>query len=273
MSFSKYTFLIALPVLAASSVASAQEMCIQVIQPAVNMHGVCREFSTPCAVPANWKKVPSCDLIEEEGNDESNMDDVQARREAQRWQALRERIAAQKNQDDDDTPRYLMGRAAHTKNSTEYQRRLRTQQLQNRNTRSRQRTFTMPNYSNRNAYTIARDRSQKAGYGDEETTQETTSTVPRYMINGRLRPAIQSGTEMNRSGYLRTVTNNMGVRRFNTRDWDNRESVETFWKPLRANNTPRKLRTREDIANILDNRRQIRWGMERDFGVDEILED
>jgi hypothetical protein len=36
--------------------------CMQVIQPAYNITtGKCTEFSTPCKVPAGWKKVSSCD--------------------------------------------------------------------------------------------------------------------------------------------------------------------------------------------------------------------
>lgn len=34
--------------------------CIQVVTPAKNSAGECREFPTPCDVPAGWKKVDKC---------------------------------------------------------------------------------------------------------------------------------------------------------------------------------------------------------------------
>ncbi len=36
------------------------QICIQVITPAVSKSGECKEFPTPCDVPADWIKVPSC---------------------------------------------------------------------------------------------------------------------------------------------------------------------------------------------------------------------
>lgn len=44
---------------------SAQTACIQSIQAAVSPQGKCQQFSNPCQVPNDWKKVSSCDLIEE----------------------------------------------------------------------------------------------------------------------------------------------------------------------------------------------------------------
>ncbi|MBU3965559.1 hypothetical protein KKG29_04340 [Patescibacteria group bacterium] len=34
--------------------------CIQVIAPAISPEGICKEFPTPCDVPAGWKKVQKC---------------------------------------------------------------------------------------------------------------------------------------------------------------------------------------------------------------------
>ncbi len=36
------------------------EVCIQVITPAISSENVCKEFPTPCDVPADWKKVDRC---------------------------------------------------------------------------------------------------------------------------------------------------------------------------------------------------------------------
>ncbi|PID86572.1 hypothetical protein CSB08_00115 [Candidatus Gracilibacteria bacterium] len=42
------------------------DTCIQIIQPAKNIKsGECKEFSTPCDVPAGWKNVDKCDSIED----------------------------------------------------------------------------------------------------------------------------------------------------------------------------------------------------------------
>ncbi len=37
-----------------------QQVCIQVITPAISPENVCKEFPTPCDVPADWKKVDKC---------------------------------------------------------------------------------------------------------------------------------------------------------------------------------------------------------------------
>ena len=39
------------------------EVCIQVITPAVSPENVCKEFPTPCDVPADWKKVDKCPSV------------------------------------------------------------------------------------------------------------------------------------------------------------------------------------------------------------------
>ncbi|MEK7555469.1 MAG: DUF5667 domain-containing protein [Patescibacteria group bacterium] len=38
-------------------------ICIQVIAPAISPEGVCKNFPTPCDVPANWKKTDKCKEI------------------------------------------------------------------------------------------------------------------------------------------------------------------------------------------------------------------
>lgn len=43
---------------------SAESVCSQVVTAAVNYRGECQYFANPCQVPADMKKVPSCDLVE-----------------------------------------------------------------------------------------------------------------------------------------------------------------------------------------------------------------
>ena len=40
-----------------------KEVCIQVITSAVSPSGTCKEFSTPCDVPVDWKKVDKCPAV------------------------------------------------------------------------------------------------------------------------------------------------------------------------------------------------------------------
>lgn len=42
-----------------------EQSCIQVITPAVSPDGTCKEFPTPCDVPADWKAVESCPSVSE----------------------------------------------------------------------------------------------------------------------------------------------------------------------------------------------------------------
>ncbi len=49
-----------------TDIKDAPNFCTQVIQPAVGPNGQCKEFSTPCQVPEDWKAIPSCDLVEDE---------------------------------------------------------------------------------------------------------------------------------------------------------------------------------------------------------------
>lgn len=48
------------PLRPAESAPGADEICIQVITPAMGPDGECKNFPTPCDVPDNWKKVEKC---------------------------------------------------------------------------------------------------------------------------------------------------------------------------------------------------------------------
>ncbi|MDP3014802.1 MAG: DUF5667 domain-containing protein [bacterium] len=45
-----------------TGIAPKPGACIQVITPAISPNGICKEFPTPCDVPAGWKKVEKCPL-------------------------------------------------------------------------------------------------------------------------------------------------------------------------------------------------------------------
>jgi len=43
-----------------------EQVCVQVITPALSPEGICKEFPTPCDVPLGWRKVDKCENQEEE---------------------------------------------------------------------------------------------------------------------------------------------------------------------------------------------------------------
>ncbi len=69
--------------------AAGNISCAQVIQPAINAKGECKEFSTPCEVPADWKKVNSCADFQTETKN-PNFDKANNRRYQSKWAKLRE---------------------------------------------------------------------------------------------------------------------------------------------------------------------------------------
>lgn len=55
---------------ASSFTAQAADMCAQVITPATNSAGECKEFPTPCDVPSGWTAVASCSAKEDTSLDD-----------------------------------------------------------------------------------------------------------------------------------------------------------------------------------------------------------
>ncbi len=53
-------------------IRSDEELCAQVITPAVNAQGVCVEFRTPCDVPSGWEVVESCEGFESFDDEEAS---------------------------------------------------------------------------------------------------------------------------------------------------------------------------------------------------------
>lgn len=62
--------------------------CVQVIQAAINTNGECKEFSTPCDVPNDWKKVDSCSNFTQKKEYSSSIDSNTKRRYQARWKKL-----------------------------------------------------------------------------------------------------------------------------------------------------------------------------------------
>ena len=66
-------------------------VCMQVIQPAINANGECKEFATPCDVPNDWKKVDACANFAIEEKSAKKLSDIVNRRLNNRWKKLREK--------------------------------------------------------------------------------------------------------------------------------------------------------------------------------------
>lgn len=241
MSFKNFVFSALILSLGISFSTHAQDNCIQVLQPAVNEHGVCREFSTPCEVPSSWEKISSCDLVDEKSS--LSMDEIQKRRQRLQWKKIN-----QTTQEDEN----LSSRYPYYINpSSSLIKPRKTMEVLPTERRKNTRTFATPSYKTPDLTTPPK-----------EIKKETT-----------LRPrTLPRSTDMKRSGFLESLRKKTPERTMTTQDWSQKETVRTFWKPLTSNYTPLKLRTSEDLSDHLDNKYQIRWGTERSFGIDEDLE-
>lgn len=184
-----------------TSSTSAQDVCIQVIQPAVDANGNCQEFSTPCDVPDNWKKLPvaSCSEVKTNTNG-SRIDEVDQRRRVRWARALRKKaleknpeIEARKYKKRSDRPRF--GRGGYTKNNdvidTDTNRKRASLASKAR------RTFNQKSYDKDFLKKRRQYRTNKGGYqhydkADKEERAKRRSARPSFMSRG----------DANRSGAL-----------------------------------------------------------------------
>lgn len=249
--------------------ANASEMCIQVIQPAVNAEGECRMFPTPCDVPEDWESVPDCELVKPDDFG-TNIEENRKRREDSRWEKLKEKLAQKRAQTSKNTRRSPFGRALFIKNSDEYQKR--QQRSQDNRSHFTQKTYTQPQYFRQGAFERFKELNPQLG-GYKRDLTEGEKYERDFVDQGRRRPAIMGSTEMKRTGYLNTY-NRIGVRKFKEPNWDNRETVNQFWKRPQPERKSSSIRTPEEIKARLDNRR-IRLGgtIERNFGVPDSMLD
>ncbi len=91
-----FGILLFLPLLSHAQ-SDAPVMCAQITKAAVSPSGHCQTFRSPCDIPQDWKMVPSCDAVEDTDFG-STPEDIDSRRLQNRWEALRARIQAKKEE-------------------------------------------------------------------------------------------------------------------------------------------------------------------------------
>lgn len=241
-----------------------EEMCIQVIQPAINAEGDCQMFPTPCDVPDDWQAVLDCELIKPEDFG-SNIDETLKRREQSKWENLKAKLEEKRAAGTDkNTAKSPFGRAIFIKSSDEYQKR--QQQSQDNRSYFTQKNTTQQQFFKEGAFERFKELNPQLG-GYKKDLTEAEKYKRDFIDQGRRRPAIMGSTEMKRTGYLQS--NKVGIRKFQEPNWDNKETVDSFWERPKPEKKTR-IRTQEEIQQRLSNRR-IRLGgtIERNFDIPE----
>lgn len=182
--------IIALPSL---SFVSAQEACIQVVQPAVSPHGVCQEFANPCVVPADWKSVPSCDIVNQRTREKKTLENRMDNRIVL-MRAVWDKKKEEQKQIENNAPNQNFNRIG----SGALTRSARNKRLPTGSPASTDgvRTFTNKDYGS----DVAKRYSLRGGY--QRAGDTTTEERKARRAN---RPAMMSGTEVKRSGNLKTT--------------------------------------------------------------------
>jgi hypothetical protein len=187
---------LALALLPTLSLTQAQDVCVQVIQPAVSPNGVCQEFANPCIVPNDWKSVPSCDVIYTEERTstslERKMDDriLKMRAFWDMKKAEQEEKAEENTATNRNFSRFGSGSLTRSRQTT--------QRLPTSNGESTQgvRAFTEKDFSS----DVAKRYSRRGGYEREgETTsaerkERRAATAPKF-----------SRSDANRTGDLKST--------------------------------------------------------------------
>lgn len=200
-------FLFTLSAFALSGVASAQTMCAQMIQAAVDPNGMCQEFATPCDVPEDWKSVPSCDLINQEVSTSTSLEAKMNGRIAKMRAYWDMKKAAKAEAGEQVTNKNFnrIGSGTFTRSN------LTTERLPTSNGASTDgiRAFTKKDYTS----DVAERYSRRGGY---EREGETTSAERKERRS--VRPSYRSSTDADRTGDLNTTVKwNVLGRQFTTK--------------------------------------------------------
>ncbi len=198
----------ALAMAPALSSTQAQDVCSQVIQPAVSPAGVCQEFANPCIVPEDWKSVPSCDIINSDTDAGTSLE-----------RKMNSRIAKmraywdKKKAEQDENAEPITNKNFNKIGSGAFTRSDRTRRLPTSDSTGADstglRTFTEKYYGS----DIAERYSQRGGYErDGETTSAERKERRAY------RAPIRSRSDVKRTGDLQsTVKWDVMSRQFTTK--------------------------------------------------------
>lgn len=192
----KLTFLFILTlVLPSLSSAQDSDICAQVMTTAVSPGGQCQTFSTPCEVPADWKSVPSCDIVGDDSADQPSLEQKQHDRLAKMreyWQAKKQARDNKSTGERDNQTFNRLGSGSLTR--SDRLRRLPTSQESN--TTGVRRTFTDKNYHS----DVAERYSLRGGY---QRAGDTTSAERQERRQSR--PSYMSRSDADRSGNLKNT--------------------------------------------------------------------
>ncbi len=254
--------IVMLPV-STNALAEDASMCAQVIQPAVNANGECKEFPTPCDVPENWKTIQSCTLVQPVDFG-SRLEEVNKRRDASRWDVLRKKLEEKRRQSstNEASSQASFGTSALIKNDQEYKSR--QQRLLQSMSNRRRRTFTQPKIQSaetREQVKVIQNKTQKKSDTETNENRRTNKAL-------RMKPSIGSITNMKRTGYMTDTQSRVGVQTMTTTNWDARKNVLQFWERPKPDPKPSKLKNNSDLESRLDNKRFRRGRLERDFGLE-----
>ncbi len=182
------------------------EACTQEIQFAVSPLGECKAFPTSCDIPTDWKKIDSCDLIQNK-NTGSDITQVAERKRQDMARWAEQKNAQQKKETNSSTSSTItstIGRGALTKSGAEYQHRMQASLKGTENSK----TFVTPNYSTSNYSLLKQLNPQKQGGYNNTTKKSITSTPVATQAPS------QTATEMDRSGPLKSFNKSNGEKPF-----------------------------------------------------------
>lgn len=191
--------------------AQAQDVCIQVIQPAVSPDGVCQEYATPCDVPETWKSVPSCDLIDTAA--EANKPTLEQKQHA-RLAKMRAYWAAKKAAMNANTTETATNQSFNKVGSGSFTRSNRYRRLPTSNASSQNSAGVRASNTRNYNSDVAKRYSMRGGY---QRAGDTTSAERKARRTYRPQ-RISSASDTNRSGNLNTTVKwNVLSNQFTTR--------------------------------------------------------
>lgn len=257
----KFRSLILLSIIVLPTVyaTQAQDLCIQFIQPAVSPNGVCQEFANPCIVPADWKSIPSCNLVNQSVPQKTSLESRMDNRIT-----LMNAYWNQKKAEQKESETNTRNKNYNRIGSGSITRSARNKRLPTSSPTSRigVRTVTEKDYGS----DIAKRYSLRGGYqraGD--ATAEERQTRRAY------RPAMMSATDAVRSGDLKTTINwNILSRQFTNSKNYNPNPYTVRSKYLEEQKANRKTKNQEiDVYERMMSRSRVYRGKRMDGNLDE----
>jgi hypothetical protein len=204
-------------------------MCVQVTQAAINAQGECKNFSTPCNVPNDWKKVSSCENFENTKEKRTSIAENTERRYNNKWIKLREKSRKTLNKPTNSTSKqkvFLRQSRKFVKNNKN-----RIKNLLDRKSNTRKNW----NSSFRKRVSPARQKMIDQKQKLQKIKNDSKRRNLRHQVQG-------SATKMNRSGKL---SNKFWTTQEKSRKKYSKIDSETIKKGLRSRQPFRKAKPKK----------------------------